>query len=423
MTTISIGMPRLSDSMEEGTVVTWLKGDGETVSRGDVIAEIESDKATSEYETEVAGVLRHLVAAGSTLRVGATIAAVDDDSATPTRTSVVATQDAPSTERPTNASAPTTRPTESQDLTRPLASPVARRVAARNEIDLTAINGSGPRGRIMRRDVLYALETLEAEQQPLELATQNKQSEQSHQHGHAASSTATPANPGQLTYQVLSRAQQVIAKRMSESRATVPDFEVRTSVDALAVTQLRSELRATGIEVIPTINDFIVKAVSLALRETPRANAAHRGDHWELWERINIGIAVATEDGLLVPTLFDADQLSLGAIARCSSELTQKAREGRLSAAELSGGTFTISNLGMFGVSGFSAVIFAPQAAILSVGTAVATPVVRDGQIAAGLQLELGLTCDHRILYGADAARLLALVREHLENPLCLLVA
>jgi pyruvate dehydrogenase E2 component (dihydrolipoamide acetyltransferase) len=411
--------------MEEGTVLTWIKGDGEVVSAGDVIAEIESDKAISEYETEAAGVLRHFVEAGATVLVGVPIAAIEaatsaGGGADAADASVPAIRSETTHETPPEPARDTTRdsaspPARLKAQARPLASPVARRIAATNGIDMAAVVGSGPRGRIMRSDVQEIVD------RGAGLAAARPSEAPGGESGGNGGAPA-PGNRGRVTEQQLSRAQQVIAKRMSESRATIPDFEVRVSVDALPITELRKELRATESEAIPSVNDFIVKAAASALREIPRANGTYQGDRWELWERINIGIAVATDDGLLVPTLFDADQLSLRAISRQSRELAQKAREGRLSPAEMSGGTFTISNLGMFGIRGFSAVISAPQAAILSVGAAIETPVVRDSQVVPGLKLELGLACDHRILYGADAARLLVLIRGHLESPLGLLV-
>jgi pyruvate dehydrogenase E2 component (dihydrolipoamide acetyltransferase) len=224
-----------------------------------------------------------------------------------------------------------------------------------------------------------------------------------------------------VTAQVLTRAQQVIARRMSESRSTVPDFEVRSRVDLQAAMDLRAELKALDPDGAPSVNDLVVKAAALAVREVPRANGAFVDGRWELHERVNVGIAVATDDGLLVPTIFDADRTTVGEIARRSRSLASRARDGAITPAELSGGTFTVSNLGMFGVTGFSPVIFAPQAAILAVGAAVPTPIARDGEIVVRAIAELALACDHRILYGADGARVLARIRELLEQPLRLL--
>jgi pyruvate dehydrogenase E2 component (dihydrolipoamide acetyltransferase) len=210
---------------------------------------------------------------------------------------------------------------------------------------------------------------------------------------------------------------------MVQTRHEVPDFEVRMRIDADPVTSLRAQLKAEGPALLPSVNDFIVKAAALALREHPRANGSYQGDTWQLYDRVNVGIAVATEGGLIVPTIFDADVKSVGEIARVARELAERAREGRIALHELDGGTFTVSNLGMFGVDSFSAIITPPQAAILAVGAIVEEPVVRDGAVVPGRVMELALSCDHRILYGADAAQLLARIRELLVRPISLLLS
>jgi pyruvate dehydrogenase E2 component (dihydrolipoamide acetyltransferase) len=209
---------------------------------------------------------------------------------------------------------------------------------------------------------------------------------------------------------------------MAESKATVPDSQVSTDVDMDACRDLRARLKEAAAEgqAVPSFNDMVVKACALALREHPRANGSYRDGRFELHERVNIGVAVAAEEALVVPTVFDADLKSLGEIARASRSLAERVRDNAISPPELAGGTFTVSNLGMFGVTHFTAVINPPQAAILAVGAIVEQPVVRDGQLAVGHVMTLTLSCDHRILYGADAARFLARVRELLEQPLAL---
>jgi pyruvate dehydrogenase E2 component (dihydrolipoamide acetyltransferase) len=222
---------------------------------------------------------------------------------------------------------------------------------------------------------------------------------------------------GEATTHDLSRLQRTVARRMAESRATIPDFELRCEVDMSATVELRDRLRQIA-DPAPSYNDFIVKAAALALREFPRVNASYRDGAVEAYGRVNVGIAVAADEALVVPTIFDADRLSLGEIARKGRELASRVREGVISPAELAGGTFTVSNLGMFGTDSFSAVINPPQAAILAVGSLKPRALVlENGELAARPTIILTLACDHRVLYGADGARFLARVRELLEAP------
>jgi pyruvate dehydrogenase E2 component (dihydrolipoamide acetyltransferase) len=245
----------------------------------------------------------------------------------------------------------------------------------------------------------------------------------------SAPATESPGRDGakgESRREQLTRLQQTVARRMSESRATVPDFELRVEVDMSEVVTLREQLRSVS-DRPPSINDFIVKAAAIALRQFPRVNGSYRDGEFESYARVNVGIAVAADDALLVPTIFDADVKSLGAIAAAARDLAAKVRDGSISPAELAGSTFSISNLGMFGVDSFSAVVNPPQAAILAVGSLKARPAVDDSDPAAPVivarpTVNLTLACDHRILYGADGARFLARLRELLEQPLALLV-
>jgi pyruvate dehydrogenase E2 component (dihydrolipoamide acetyltransferase) len=227
-----------------------------------------------------------------------------------------------------------------------------------------------------------------------------------------------------VTIQQLSRTQVQIAQRMAESKATIPDFTLHADVEMENAVGLRDQLRtaARAGGVVPSYNDLVVKACGIALREHPRANAAYRDGAFELYERVNVGIAVAAEDSLIVPTVFDADAKSLLEIARESRRLADRVRQRQVTPAELSGATFTVSNLGMYGVASFAAIINPPQAAILAVGELREVPVVRDRQVVPGARMSLVLTCDHRILYGAPAAEFLARVRQLLEQPLNLLI-
>jgi pyruvate dehydrogenase E2 component (dihydrolipoamide acetyltransferase) len=399
-----IGMPRLSDSMEEGTILRWLKAEGDDVVAGEDLVEIESDKATTMYEAPSAGVLRMLAGEGETVLVGEPIARLTVAGevvaavAAPVAVAhaTVAVASSPASVAPAGPSG------TGVPGVRVKASPVARRIARESGVDLGGLQGTGPNGRIMKSDVEGAA-VLRAAPEP------------------AAPGRGAGAK-GESTLQGLTRSQLVVARRMSESRATVPDFEVRTRVDVQAVLDLRAQLRDGEADLVPSVNDLVVKAVALALRAYPRANGTHQGDHWELHSRVNVGIAVASDDGLVVPTIFDADDKSVGEISREARRLAARVRDGAITAPELSGATFTVSNLGMYGVTGFSAVVNAPQAAILAVGAAVPTAVVREGEIVASQVMELSLACDHRILYGADAAQVLERIRRLLESPISLLV-
>jgi pyruvate dehydrogenase E2 component (dihydrolipoamide acetyltransferase) len=228
---------------------------------------------------------------------------------------------------------------------------------------------------------------------------------------------------GQTSRQDLTRLQRAVARRMAESRATVPDIELRGEVDMTQAVALREQLREAALEILPSLNDLIIKAAALALREFPRVNGAYRESQFETYSRVNIGIAVAGEDTLVVPTIFDADTKSLGTIARTTRTLAAQVRDGSIAPNDLTGATFTISNLGMYGIDSFSAVINPPQAAILAVGSMRPRPVVdENGEVVARQTVQLSLACDHRIVYGVEGARFIARLRELLERPLSLLL-
>jgi pyruvate dehydrogenase E2 component (dihydrolipoamide acetyltransferase) len=420
-----IVMPRLSDTMEEGTILSWLVADGETVSRGQELVEIETDKANMTYESDQEGVLRTLAAEGETLPVGAPIARVGEDepsvSGTTTAQRTTENDDEPSP-RPAGARAGTENTDGKPSPVDPAApeaagavqtggserlraSPVARRIAQEKEIDLSTLSGSGPGGRIVKADVESAGATQSTAPGP-------------------ASGVATAK--GETTIVELSRTQQTIARRMAEAKATIPEFTLQTEIDMEACVALRVELKSLGQADAPTYNDMVVKACALALRESPRANGSYRDGRLQLHSRVNVGVAVAGESDepagatLLVPTVFDADQKSLGEIARETRALAERVREHSITPPELGGGTFTVSNLGMFGVSAFTAIVNPPQAGILSVGSLGPRAVVSDGEVRARNTMTVTLACDHRILYGADAARFLGRIRELLEAPAAL---
>jgi len=398
-----IVMPRLSDSMEEGTVLRWFKQVGEEVAVGEELVEIETDKANMAYESDVAGTLTGILAPeGETLPVGAPIAVVGDagGSEAPTRVEEPAGAEADTEvvrEEPAQAAPPAPAPAPA-DGERVKASPLARRVARETGVDLAAVQGSGPGGRIVKADVESAGTEVPAAPAPQETAK------------------------GTTTTRELTRLQQVVARRMSESKATAPHFYLRSEVDMSAAVEARSRLKALTPEgeVVPSFNDMVVKACALALREHPLANGSYRDGRLELHSRVNVGVAVAAEDALVVPTVFDADKKGLREIAADTRSLAARVRDGSVTPPELSGGTFTVSNLGMYGVSDFAAVVNSPQAAILAVGAIVERPVVREGRVTTAHLLGVTLSCDHRILYGAPAAEFLARVRALLEEPLAL---
>jgi pyruvate dehydrogenase E2 component (dihydrolipoamide acetyltransferase) len=453
---VDIVMPRLSDSMEEGTVLRWLKGVGDSVEVGEELVEIETDKANMVYEADTAGTVVEILAPeGDTLPVGDPIARVGDASevveggggggasrqhAPPTGEQGANGSDGATLPGPapaTTPSAPTAAPSQAPPSPaavggsqapaavggdgRVKASPIAKRIAKDRGLDLHGLAGSGPGGRIVKKDVERALAgggvaTL-APQPPAE----------------APVAPAAPAGPtpgvaekpetakGQVEVIELTKLQQTVARRMAESKATAPHFYLQAEIDMTIAVEGRAALKAQAKdgEPVPTFNDMVVKACALALREFPRANGAYRDGRIELYSRVNMGVAVAAQDALVVPTVFDADRKGLRQISAETRALAARVRDGSITPPELSGGTFTVSNLGMYGISNFHAVINTPQAGILAVGELKPKPVVTaSGEIEARQLMGVTLACDHRILYGADGAQFLARVRQLLEEPL-----
>jgi pyruvate dehydrogenase E2 component (dihydrolipoyllysine-residue acetyltransferase) len=443
-----IVMPRLSDSMEEGTVLRWLKSAGDEVAVGEELVEIETDKANMVYESDLAGIVVEILAQeGDTLPVGEPIARVGDASEVVTdgdggpggAAAAGNRGDGSGTRAPAAVVPPTERqepepahaappgPLPQPETASPAAppspagvggdgrvkaSPIAKRIARDKGLDLHELSGSGPGGRIVKADVERALATGV---------------------GAAAAAVAAPARPtpgvsekpetakGQVQVVELTKLQQTVARRMAESKATAPHFYLQAEFDLTAAVEGRKRLKqmAKEGEAVPTFNDMIVKACAIALREHPRANGAYRDGRIELYSRVNVGVAVAARDALVVPTVFDADLKGLRQISSETRALAARVREGSITPPELSGGTFTVSNLGMYGISNFHAVINSPQAGILAVGELTAKPVVMDsGEIEPRQMMGVTLACDHRILYGADGAIFLARVRELLEEPL-----
>jgi pyruvate dehydrogenase E2 component (dihydrolipoamide acetyltransferase) len=461
-----IVMPRLSDSMEEGVVLKWLKQVGDEVAIGDELVEIETDKANMAYEADVAGTLTEILAQeGDALPIGSPIAVVgdaaegseagskDDEGPAPQAAGPVAAGDPPSlpvAEASSGVVPPTAPPAASAvaDGERVKASPLARRIAEQQGVELKGLTGSGPGGRIVKADVegadgadadapspgnargaavASAPASPDASDAPPPERVEVPAASAPAPAGMGADAAGTGGGSGETAkggtaYQELTRLQQVVSRRMAESKATAPHFYLQAEIDMSAAVEARGRIKAMSGEgeVVPSFNDMVVKACALALRKHPLGNGAYKDGRFELYSRVNVGVAVAAQDALVVPTVFDADRKGLREIASDSRSLAGKVRDGSITPPELSGGTFTVSNLGMYGVSNFSAVINPGQAAILAVGAITEKPVVRDGSITTAHLLGVTLACDHRILYGAPAAEFLATIRGLLEEPLAL---
>jgi pyruvate dehydrogenase E2 component (dihydrolipoamide acetyltransferase) len=441
-----VTMPRLSDTMEEGELARWLKNVGDPVAKGDVIAEIETDKATMDLEAFEDGVLeKQLVEEGTIVPIGEAVAVIGDGSgagggekpadAEPaeTRPAAEAKEEAepaagaePSAESGPSAEEPSGDEQQGDEQTgderddaaaastgdKPRMSPVARKLARDHDIDLATLKGTGPNGRIIRKDIEAAIEASAAAPGTAAAATAEPRAQAEAVGGDRDSEKVT-----------LNRIRKVTAKRLTESQA-VPHFFLTSVVDMERLIALRAEvnqgLADTGVKI--SINDFIVKAVALALRQHPDANASWNEDSILRHGRVNIGVAVATEAGLLVPVVKDADRKTLSDIAAEIVELAGKAREGKLGLDEMTGGTFSVSNLGMFGIDEFTAMLNPPEAGILAVGAASPVPVLRDGQLVEVPKMKITLTVDHRAMDGATGAAFLRDLTSILEQPLRIVV-
>jgi len=424
-------MPRLSDSMEEGTILTWLKQVGDEIAVGDELVEIETDKANMAYEADEAGTLTEILAQeGETLPIGSPIARIGDGDSANGRSARAAGPVSDTSPSPTGEGPASSPPTagedeadaegsgadaQSEDGERIKASPLARRLARDKGLDLKELHGSGPGGRIIKHDV----EEAEAGG-PLSSAAPAPSTQP--EGAGAAPPTAGGTAKGDTETRELNKLQQTIARRMAESKATAPHFYLTIEIDMGKAVEARAAIKGATKEgdVVPSFNDMIVKACAIALREFPKANGAYRDGRFELYSRINVGVAVAAEEALVVPTIFDADRKGLRQIAADTRAVAAKVRDGSVTPPELSGGTFTVSNLGMFGIDEFDAVINMGQAAILAVGAIREQPAVRDGEIVPARLMKATLSCDHRVLYGAEGAEFLARVKQLLEEPVSL---
>ncbi|PKW19290.1 pyruvate dehydrogenase complex dihydrolipoamide acetyltransferase [Saccharopolyspora spinosa] len=409
-----IQMPRLSDTMEEGVISTWRKNVGDQVSRGEVMAEIETDKAVMELEAYDDGVLEKiLVEAGATVPIGTPIAILGDGSGAaaeaapapaPAAAGAPAAAEAPAPAEPAApAPAPAAAAAPAEPGAKPKASPLAKAVAKEKGVDLSTVQGTGPGGRIIRADIEAAAPAAAAP-------------------AAAAPAAAPVAVSSEDVEEIpLSNIRKLTAKRLTESKQQAPHFYLTSAIDVTDLMAFRAtlneRLQAAGGPKV-SVNDLIVKAVATALRANPAVNVSFAGDKMLQHKRINLGVAVAIDNGLVVPVIKDADRKSVSEIAAESRELAGRAREGKLKLDEMSGGTFSISNLGMFGIEQFSAVINPPEAAILAVGAARDEVQVRDGEFVARKILRATLSADHRAVDGAVGAAFLQLLTGLLEDPI-----
>jgi len=409
----TITMPKLGFDMQEGTLVRWVRTEGESVSKGDVLAEIETDKATVEVESTATGIIRKLlVDQGAIVPIGAPIAIVGSkDEAIeapagppPAIPAAAAKVPAPATPRPTEATPPSEKPTV-QETGTGKASPLAKRMAREANLDLNRIEGTGPGGRVVRKDIELALA-----------------------HGLTAASTgpkfvASAATPISREDSVvpLPRLRQAIARRMAESKSTVPHFYVTHEYKVDSLMDLREQANSIMEgEGKLSVNDFVVKAVGLCLREYPNLNAAFQGDRILRRGSVNIGVAVAVEGGLLTVVCRDADQKPVRQISTELKTMAARARSGKVHPDDIVGSTFTVSNLGMFDVENFGAIINPPEAGILAVGSARQVPVVEQGQVRPGWRMKATIAVDHRVSDGAEAAQFMQALAKYIETPLSL---
>lgn len=424
---INIEMPKLSDTMTEGTVVRWLKKEGEEVEIGDIIAEIETDKATMEMEAFDEGILSKIsIPEGGKAPVGSAIAILLEDGEAedpPTPSAEIAPaasvntppaaakalESAAATVNKSKASIPT-----SADGERLKASPLAKKIAESEGVDLSTVSGTGPGGRIVKADVVAAPPTSSpaSASAPAPATT-------------PAPVAISPVAEGTDQIVELSSMRKIIAERLLTSKVSIPHFYLHLEVDAAPLMALRKQINAQSEASHGnkySVNDFVVKALINASVAVPEANASFNGDHIVQFARVGISVAIAVDDGLVTPVVKNAEQKSLLAISKEIKEMAIRARDKKLAPNEFDGGTVTISNLGAWGVESFDAIVNPPQAVILSVGGIIEKPVVKDGEVVPGLRMNLGVSCDHRVVDGAVGAKFLGEIKRLLENPALMLV-
>ncbi len=423
-------MPALSPTMEEGTLAKWHVKEGDTVSSGDIMAEIETDKATMEFEAVDEGVIGKILIAEGTegVKVNDVIAVLleDGESADDIGSAPAAKAEAAPAAAPVANASATAIPAPAapaKDGARVFATPLARRIAADKGLDLTTLSGSGPHGRIVKADVENATAVPKAAAPAAKAAAPAAAG--------AAMATGPSTDVVLKTYAdrpfeevKLDGMRKTIAARLTEAKQSVPHFYLRRDIqlDALLKfrSQLNKQLEPRGVKL--SVNDFIIKACALALQQVPDANAVWAGDRTLRFEKSDVAVAVAIEGGLFTPVLRDAEMKSLSALSAEMKDLAGRARERKLAPHEFQGGSFAISNLGMFGIDNFDAIINPPHAAILAVGAGAKKPIVgADGELTVGTVMSTTLSVDHRVIDGAMGADLLNAIKDNLENPMTML--
>ena len=424
-----VTMPRLSDTMTEGTVATWLKQEGDAVEEGDILAEIETDKATMEFESFYEGTLLHIgVTEGNTAPVDSLLAIIGpegtDVSQIVANGGAVAissekkeekseTKETATTEVATSNSSESTatETKKSSNGGRIFASPLAKKIAADKGIDLADINGSGENGRIIKKDVENYTPKAKAETKATEAPAQKS----------APVAPVFVASGEEKSEEVKnSQMRKAIAKSLSNSKFSSPDFSLNIEVDMTNAMASRKTINAIP-DVKVSFNDMVVKACAMALQKHPQVNTSWKDDVTVYHNHIHVGVAVAVDEGLVVPVVKHTNQLSLTQIGAAVKDLAGKARGKKITPGEMQGSTFTVSNLGMFGIESFTSIINQPNSAILSVGAIVEKPVVKDGQLVVGNTMKLTLTCDHRTVDGAVGAQFLQTLKTYIENPVTML--
>ncbi len=466
---IPIDMPKLSDTMEEGVLSAWLVDEGDAVSAGDVLAQVETDKATMDLEAFDDGVLlKQLIDEGDAVPIGELIAVVGEegedisdllaehgvgggngaaadtpepdapdsgateDAAAPAETAAPAEDPAPDTPSETPSGDGQLREREPEPVPagtdaegrRIKASPLARRMAEDHGIELSSLEGSGPEGRIVRRDVEARIEEREAEEVEEKAAPEPAVADEE---AYAMPSAVSEGEEAAFEREDISQMRKTIARRLAQSKYTAPHFYLTVDIDAARLMEVRAELNALAeaqerAKISP--NDMITKACALALQEHPYVNASYLAEDGEIRKhnQIHVGVAVAIDEGLITPVVRNADQKGLTQIAKETRDLAERARSRDLQPEEFEGATFTTSNLGMFGIDEFTAIINPPNSAILAIGEIRETPVVEDGEVIPGKRMKVTLSCDHRVVDGAVGARFLETVRAYLEEPMTLML-
>ncbi len=421
-----IRMPRMSDTMEEGNIVGWLKKEGDKVEPGDTLAEVETDKATMELDSPEEGILLHIAVKEGPVPINGVIAVIGKagedwkaaiesagtNGKTTAETAVETT--APKPEEKITTPIAISDSGSDADASRIKASPLAKNIAKEAGVDLKTLEGSGDHGRIVKRDVEAAIESQKTNTAP-------QHSTSSAPEVPAVQSFAFMGDAASYEDKPLSQMRKTIARRLSESKFTAPHFYLTIEVNMDKAVAMRKQVN----EVAPvkiSFNDFVIKACAAALRQHPAVNASWLGDKMRYHKNVHIGVAVAVEEGLLVPVIRFADMKTLSQINTEVKVLAEKAKERKLQPDEMQGNTFTISNLGMFGIEEFTAIINPPDSCILAVGAIVEKPIVKNGEIAVGNMMRVTLSCDHRVVDGATGAQFLQTLKGILEDPIRLLV-